>query len=29
MAGNLAYLLVLAAIGVWGSTRRIAKLLLT
>ncbi|MFI5610511.1 ABC transporter permease [Amycolatopsis sp. NPDC051903] len=29
MAGNLAYLVVLAAIGVWGSTRRIAKLLLT
>ncbi|MGW4484787.1 ABC transporter permease [Amycolatopsis sp. NPDC004368] len=29
MAANLAYLLVLAAIGVWGSTRRIAKLLLT
>ncbi|HWD05489.1 MAG TPA: ABC transporter permease [Amycolatopsis sp.] len=29
MVGNLAYLLVLAALGVWGSTRRIAKLLLT
>ncbi|WP_326837722.1 ABC transporter permease [Amycolatopsis rhabdoformis] len=29
MAGNLAYLLALAALGVWGSTRRIAKLLLT
>ncbi|WP_033290573.1 ABC transporter permease [Amycolatopsis jejuensis] len=29
MLGNLAYLVALAAIGVWGSTRRIAKLLLT
>ncbi|MBB4689767.1 ABC transporter permease [Amycolatopsis jiangsuensis] len=29
MAGNLAYLLALAAFGVWASTRRIAKLLLT
>ncbi|RJQ86418.1 ABC transporter permease [Amycolatopsis panacis] len=29
MAGNLAYLLALAALGVWGATRRIAKLLLT
>ncbi|MGV9298124.1 ABC transporter permease [Amycolatopsis sp. NPDC003676] len=29
MLGNLAYLLVLAAIGIWGATRRIAKLLLT
>jgi lipooligosaccharide transport system permease protein len=29
LLGNLAYLLVLAGLGVWGSTRRIAKLLLT
>ena len=29
MLGNLAYLLALAGIGVWGATRRIAKLLLT
>jgi lipooligosaccharide transport system permease protein len=29
MLGNLAYLLVLAAVGLWASTRRIAKLLLT
>ncbi|GAA3560122.1 ABC transporter permease [Amycolatopsis ultiminotia] len=28
MAGNLGYLVVLAAVGVWGATRRIAKLLL-
>ncbi|MDT8914559.1 ABC transporter permease [Amycolatopsis sp. PS_44_ISF1] len=29
LLGNLAYLLVLAGLGVWGSTRRITKLLLT
>ncbi|MFI5588246.1 ABC transporter permease [Amycolatopsis sp. NPDC051758] len=29
MLGNLAYLLVLGAVGMWASTRRIAKLLLT
>jgi lipooligosaccharide transport system permease protein len=29
MLGNLAYLLVLGAVGLWASTRRIAKLLLT
>ncbi|UOZ06523.1 ABC transporter permease [Amycolatopsis sp. WQ 127309] len=29
MLGNLAYLLVLGGVGLWASTRRIAKLLLT
>jgi lipooligosaccharide transport system permease protein len=29
MLGNLAYLLVLGAVGLWAATRRIAKLLLT
>ena len=29
MLGNLAYLLVLTALGLYGATRRIAKLLLT